>query len=58
MEQEPNLRTALEEHMETREKLELTETEKELIHIIRNSDDPELAIVKAIEIFTAFLEQP
>ena len=44
--------------METREKLELTETEKELIHIIRNSDDPELAIVKAIEIFTAFLEQP
>lgn len=31
--------------------------ETELINIIRNSNDPEKAVMTAIEIFTAFLAQ-
>lgn len=32
--------------------------EKELFHIIANHENPETAVLTAIEVFTAFLEQP
>lgn len=35
----------------------LLENEVELLRIIRENDNPEQAVITAIEIFTAFLEQ-
>ena len=36
----------------------MTEQEKEIIEMIRNCPDREYALLKAIEIFTLFAEQP
>jgi hypothetical protein len=36
----------------------MTEHEKELIHIIRNSSDPEGALKTAVSIILGFLQQP
>lgn len=36
----------------------MTEQEKEIIEMIRNCPDTEYALLKAIEIFTLFAEQP
>lgn len=36
----------------------MTEQEKEIIEMIRNCPDKEYALLKAIEIFTLFAEQP
>ena len=36
----------------------MTRNEEELFALIRENDKPELAVLTAIEIFTAFLEQP
>ena len=36
----------------------MTEHEKELIHIIRNSSDPERALQTAVSIILGFLQQP
>lgn len=36
----------------------MTDNEVELFRILRENDNPELAVLTAIKVFTAFLEQP
>lgn len=36
---------------------QMTERETELIQIIRNSEDPEQALIKAVEIIVRFLQK-
>ena len=36
----------------------MTEKEIELFEMLRENDNPELAVLTAIKVFTAFLEQP